>query len=56
MLENARFLLEEWAFSSIYICLADEPSAFHILADKMSALQLFGVVSYEVVIRFTLRN
>ena len=51
MLENARFLLEEWAFSSIFdvgeaMCLADEPSA----------LQLFGVVSYEVVIRITFGN
>lgn len=66
MLENARFLFGNCAFSSIYICLADEPSAFHILADKMSALhiladkmsalQLFGVVSYEVVIRITFGN
>ena len=35
MLENARFLLEEWAFSSIF----DVGEAM-CLADKMSALQI----------------
>ena len=43
-------------FQAFIYILADAPSAFHILADKMSALQLFGVVSYEVVIRITFGN
>ena len=45
MLENSQFSLENCEFSSICY-YADEPSA----------LQLFGVVSYEVIIRITFGN